>query len=139
RLLDLLPGNEGDELRCSIRTVLSLDLADIPAYEALSYTWKETFEVVHPIFCDRGHLKIGTGLRDALLQLRRPTEKRTLWVDQICIDQSNHFERSYHVGLMQLIFNRAKNVIVWTGIEDQHSATAYKLMEAVATRSTLLP
>lgn len=160
RLLDLFPGNEGDELRCSIRTVLSLDPADVPAYEALSYTWKATphdrkalpiiesdvdsvirsnLKVVHPIFCDKGHLTINPGLRDALVHLRHPTEKRTLWADQICIDQNNNFERSYHVRLMNTIFNRARRVIVWTGAEDQHSAMAYKLMEAVANRPMPFP
>ena len=161
RLLDLLPGSEESELRCSIRNILSLDQVDCPAYEALSYTWKETsyerrllpgvsddidsvqrrlFEVVHPVFCcGRQHLQINTGLRDALVRLRHPTEVRTLWADQICIDQSSHQERSYHIQLMKQIYNRAKRVTVWTGDEDRHSVTAYKLMEAIATRSTLLP
>lgn len=38
-----------------------------------------------------------------------------LWVDQLCIDQANVFERNHQVGLMSKIFGQAAQVIVWLG------------------------
>ena len=160
RVLDLHAGHGDDELNCSFRAVLDWTSEDITEYEALSYTWKETsydrkllpaigtedntmlrnlYEISHPIFCDGGYLEIGTGLRDALLRLRDPAKKRTLWVDQICINQSNSAERSYQVQLMGHIYRFAKRVIVWTGDEDEHSDAAFALMDAVSRRSKFLP
>lgn len=158
RVLDLLPGENNNDLKCSIRPLLSMEAGRIQEYEALSYTWKETsyertldpslnpgydaplrnrMEILHKVFCDGAYLEIGTGLRDALLTLRHPTEKRTLWVDQLCINQNNISERAHHVNLMRHIYNRAKKVIVWTGEEDEHSVKAFQLINALNNMAEL--
>ncbi|OAL35033.1 hypothetical protein AYO20_05748 [Fonsecaea nubica] len=44
--------------------------------------------------------------------INRPT---LLWVDQICIDQSNEIEKSVQVSLISTIYRAAAEVIVWLG------------------------
>ncbi len=63
--------------------------------------------------------------REPFLHLRAPSgvqarlgpqdfgREAFLWVDAICIDQSNILERSHQVALMGDIYRRAEKVIVW--------------------------
>jgi hypothetical protein len=48
----------------------------------------------------------------ALRRLRLPSAPRQLWVDAICIDQTNIEERNHQVGMMDLIFRLASTVHV---------------------------
>jgi hypothetical protein len=45
-------------------------------------------------------------------------DRRTIWVDAICIDQSNPDERSQQVQLMGQIYRNAQRVLVWLGHSD---------------------
>lgn len=38
---------------------------------------------------------------------------RYIWIDQVCIDQSNMDERNHQVRLMSIIYERAAFVVVW--------------------------
>ena len=141
RVIDLEPGNYYNKLEVNIRII---DLDHAPQYEAIFYTWKETAysrahtetlneeansaqpnptDLQFAVYCGQEYLPIKAGLRDALRRLRDESEIRTYWVDQICIDQSNHLERSWQVSLMRLIYSRAKRTIVWIGEEDDDSRT----------------
>jgi hypothetical protein len=40
---------------------------------------------------------------------------RTLWIDAVCIDQSNNLERNHQVQQMGQIYSRAHNVVAWIG------------------------
>lgn len=57
----------------------------------------------------------------ALLHLRSLTHPLTLWVDSICINQSDTLERSSQVAMMSFIYRRAIKVVAWLGIKDYHS------------------
>ena len=150
RLIDLKPGKFEDRLECNIREV---DLSEDPVYEALSYTWKETayeranystwtsevdetfktmLRLSHAIYCGDSFLQINVGLRDALRRLRDPLATKTLWVDQLCIDQRNPSERSFQVQGMMRIYNRAKRVIVWVGDEDKDTTPAINIIRKLA-------
>ncbi|KAH7411740.1 heterokaryon incompatibility protein-domain-containing protein [Phaeosphaeria sp. MPI-PUGE-AT-0046c] len=43
------------------------------------------------------------------------TPPKYIWIDQLCIDQSNPTERNHQVRLMSLIYRYAKTVIIWLG------------------------
>lgn len=51
----------------------------------------------------------------ALRHLRYPDRDRILWIDAICIDQTNHGERVQQVRQMASIYKRAEQVIIWLG------------------------
>ena len=85
RLLRLLPGNFADKLECTIQ---SHDI-EVPArYEALSYTWgKPAFTA--RLSCSGVEFPITQNLYHALRYLRHAHESRLLWVDALCINQSD--------------------------------------------------
>ncbi|KAL8718324.1 MAG: hypothetical protein Q9225_004521 [Loekoesia sp. 1 TL-2023] len=93
------------------------------SYEALSYAWGSS-KLESSVICDGKRLRITQNLHSALLRLRQADRTRYLWVDAICIDQSNTQERSNQVRQMQDIYRQAQNVIVWLGEKGQQSTAA---------------
>jgi hypothetical protein len=51
----------------------------------------------------------------ALQHLRHEKQPRTLWVDAICIDQTDTEERSQQVSIMGDVYKMAHRVLVWLG------------------------
>ncbi|KAK0634143.1 heterokaryon incompatibility, partial [Immersiella caudata] len=82
-------------------------------YDALSYTWGNLAKT-HEMKIGDASLPITTNLYMALRELRRK-HTLTLWVDAVCIDQSNCQERNHQVRMMRRIFSNASSVIVWLG------------------------
>jgi hypothetical protein len=127
----------GSEISVTMHTC-SLDTA--PAFNALSYTWgkpyREPFgddpelppEFIQIISCNGVDIKITQNLFDALSSFRALGVTGNLWVDALCINQSNIDERSSQVLLMGDVYSQAETVLVWlghrqAGIEEFHWAT----------------
>ena len=91
-----------------------------PRYEALSYVWGpsgpevEKFPIgrQEPVFYVFQNLD--TALR-RILSLTDQGEYRTLWIDQICINQEDKIEKKGQLRLMGEIYKRAHDVLVWLG------------------------
>ncbi|KAH7487559.1 hypothetical protein FOMA001_g5673 [Fusarium oxysporum f. sp. matthiolae] len=49
---------------------------------------------------------------------------RPMWIDAICIDQSNSEERSNHGSLIAQIYCRANSVIAWVGVQNDNTKLA---------------
>ncbi|KAL5313475.1 hypothetical protein ACEPPN_019208 [Leptodophora sp. 'Broadleaf-Isolate-01'] len=151
RTFELQPGEEDMPLECSFNIV---QLTERPTYEAISHTWravpngKSTHRLesgwasdeaeklkksTSYIFCEGKRIAINDELRQALRGLRHPTNKRTLWVDQICIDQKNKLERDWQLLLVKYIYNRAARVILWIGEESSTTAKAFEIVEKLAS------
>ncbi|KAE9364064.1 HET-domain-containing protein [Stipitochalara longipes BDJ] len=124
RYIRLLRIVEGDAEPLSI-TINAFPLDDLPDYEALSYTWgKATYDdpehdnndpgTSHQILIDHQPFTITENLNDGLHELRYDV-KGYLWIDALCIDQTNPAERGSQVLLMGDIYSSAKSVIVWLG------------------------
>ena len=113
RLLRVLPGSDDDPLVCELRTVA---LDERPDFAALSYTWgPPIFD--HQITLNGSQFMITASLSGALRTFR--TRKwQVIWVDAVCIDQSNLKERSQQVLLMQRIYSQAMRVFVYLGDTD---------------------
>lgn len=141
RILDLLPGNGYDDIECDIRVVA---LNDDELYEALSYVWgKNGNEVAVTV---NGHERDVThNLYAALRQLRHPTRKRALWVDQLCINQWDNDEKAEQVNLMRFIYKRCSQCLIWLGdiVEEvagfsiQDANTAFDFIRVMAARHRL--
>ncbi|RYP63766.1 hypothetical protein DL771_009127 [Monosporascus sp. 5C6A] len=52
-----------------------------------------------------------------------------MWIDAICINQSNVAERNAQVAQMSRIYRQARRVVVWLGPEDDFFAPAFQLMK----------
>ena len=132
RLLRLSPGDFSDDLHVELKQVL---LDGTSNYEALSYVWGSQ---AHPISIlvgpSREHtISVTQNLATALRYLRDANNFRILWVDAICIDQSNLQERSFQVNLMSDIYRGASRVTVWLGPEENDSSQAFDIMRAIGS------
>ncbi|KAJ4324084.1 hypothetical protein N0V84_004050 [Fusarium piperis] len=117
RVLVLKAGKPEDPLHCELEHV---NLQQAPIYEALSYTWaddKGDDSICRAIQCgsDGQFISITKNCELALLRLRKQDADRRLWVDAVCIDQSNILERNHQVKNMIAIFRSAIRVVVFLG------------------------
>ncbi|OQV06843.1 hypothetical protein CLAIMM_11361 [Cladophialophora immunda] len=85
-----------------------------PEYRALSYAWGHEDRSM-PIIVDGNSVLVTTNLLYALLQFRSKDIRSWLWIDMICIDQSNDVEKSEQVQRMRSIYQNAKEVTAWLG------------------------
>ena len=123
RLLILKPAEDTNALICC--RLQHVTFAQKPKYEALSYTWGNEI-VRHKISIDGKDFEVGQNLFDALRHLRDPLKDRTLWVDAICINQSNVPEKNHQIGIMPFIYMRAKTVLVWLGVPEDGTDQLWK-------------
>jgi hypothetical protein len=122
RLIQLEPGTEYSELCCRLLYV-QLGAQDSPQFECLSYCWgKQGARSAIRLQPDQTiqnfsarRFPVRKILAKALVNLRRRDVPRTIWVDAICIDQTNVTERASQVTLMKEIFAQAKAVQIWLG------------------------
>ncbi|KIW06975.1 uncharacterized protein PV09_02635 [Verruconis gallopava] len=121
RVLELLPGEEEDEIICELRTeplrIQDRKEANVH-YEALSYTWGFPAPT-RQIVCSGKTFNVRLNLYQALKRIRRKDKRRRLWVDAICINQFDIVERNQHVQRMDVVFASAERVLVWLGEENR--------------------
>jgi hypothetical protein len=125
RILTLVPGTEEEEIRCQMRCAA---LSDRPRYSAVSYMWGPSDER-RTVWVNERRIYVRKNLWSALQRLRLRTQDRKLWIDAICIDQSDGVERSRQVELMREIFEQAKCVLVWLGDASKTSNRAFEILE----------
>ncbi|KAH7384948.1 heterokaryon incompatibility protein-domain-containing protein [Cadophora sp. MPI-SDFR-AT-0126] len=115
RLIYLQPplGSESDSdtIICSIHTA---DLDDeICMYNALSYEWGTERNGSFSILLSGKEIVVTENLWRALRLLRYEQSALPLWVDALCINQTDDTERSSQVRQMGRIYQRASCVIAW--------------------------
>lgn len=101
RLLELLPGERDETLKCSLT---HSSLTSHPYYYAVSYTWG-TPGLFQEIKLGGVAHSIQANLFDFLQQLRLTYAAVTLWVDALCINQNDILEKNIQVPLMGLIYS----------------------------------
>ncbi|KAI1127251.1 heterokaryon incompatibility protein-domain-containing protein [Nemania abortiva] len=119
RLLTLFNGKWNDKIRCRLYAV---SLQDHPKYEALSYVWGSSADLVD-IDVNGVAFPATQNLYAALRRLREQgqgakengEDGRTLWVDAICINQQDTEEKTYQVQLMGDIYSQTANGLLWLG------------------------
>jgi hypothetical protein len=111
----------------------------------LSYCWGEVsntveIEVHFPVAKAKSHpvtscackvrlFRITRALEVALRSLRLSQESRALWIDAIAINQADPKEKTQQVGLMNLVYSLAEEVVVWLGEADPHSNIVFNCYE----------
>ena len=108
-------------------------------YVALSYCWGDA-QTTREIIVNGHSIQVTLNLEAALRQLREShciKQGFKLWVDAICIDQSNLEERGQQVGRMRDIYASAWHVVIWLGVDAKDSSlamTAFKYFsDCIAT------
>jgi hypothetical protein len=132
RLLRLLPGSGSEPVRC---TLIHARLGESPTYDALSYMWGLDRPGKNCLLqVDDGRtLEVRENLGNALRYLRLKDKVRVLWVDAICINQADDAERGHQVAQMGMIYSQAFTVRIWLGIQDEHSAHAFRFLKNLDT------
>jgi hypothetical protein len=129
RLLTLEPGYRGTTIRCTLKHAF-LDECPIPHYETISYTCGDpalrSRIMLHDIPTD-----VPTSSEVVLRRMRRPTARRVLWIDSICIDQENTAERGHQVGMMYEIYANTSRNLVWLGHDIESTQQAIVSISAV--------
>jgi hypothetical protein len=136
RVLVIHPGKLGSSITGYLREV---DLLDPPIYSALSYVWGGE-PAIHPIFIEGEVTWIRPNLFHALRRIRAlQTRQFCIWVDSLCIEQSDDIERSEQVGRMSQIYSKASAVFVWLGEEDATSKLAIEFSSEIYEHSSIHP
>lgn len=149
RLLSLHPAYDSTAaVKCALVHVDSQSPQPLQ-YEALSYAWGTTIEKrpisiqrkrackvrgsssIHKIVTTSERLDVTENLESALKHLRYGDKKRILWIDAICINQSNVTERNAQVRNMHFIYSRATRVCVWLGPQADDSDQAMVFVENI--------
>jgi hypothetical protein len=115
RLLRLKPDKDKSaDIHCELFEYSLQECSRSHLYEALSYVWGGSQKNLH-VFIRSCSFGVTDNLHAALLQLRNPTLERILWVDAICIDQTNQKEKEHQIQMMAMVYGQANRVIVWLG------------------------
>ena len=153
RLLELLPGTFAAPVRIKIK-VIDFSESCKPFYVALSYTWGSTenktsigvesqkrviSQIILAFKAQKGNstaqgyqsFPVTHNLAEALQCLRHESQTQSLWIDAICIDQSNDIERSEQVAMMYEIYHRADRVMVWLGAAADDSGIAMEKLDEI--------
>ena len=129
RAITLHPGSFSDEIACDIRQV-SLD--DDPVYEALSYTWGSLDDMV-AIKLNGSTFLITQNFESALRHLRTYSVGaggKPIWIDAVCINQTDTVERNSQVQIMATIYKKACCVRAWLGEESDDSSLVMNFLSA---------
>lgn len=119
-------------ISCTLRRA---DLDDAGEYDALSYVWGNRQEK-KPILIDGKIFHVTVNLEAALRQLAEELRQRRsshvwLWVDAVCIDQSDLTERTHQVCHMSSIYRNAAQVMVWLGPGSSDSELAMATLRRI--------
>lgn len=131
RLVRITPGQQDSPIELTLDHA-SLDNA--PSYAALSYVWGE--EKVVDVRVNGITTSIRENLHRVLVQIRDGglESSTSLWIDAICINQSDDTERSWQVNEMRTIFSQASLVYNWLGPQADDSDVAMKLLNSIGER-----
>lgn len=110
RLIQMLPGSCEEPIRCEL---IHAPISKVN-YVAFSYEWGSS-KKRHCIEINAGQFYVTTNLYDFLTAARKSLGNTRVWIDAICIDQTNIPERNDQVKRMGQIYSMAKQVWVWLG------------------------
>ncbi|EME48315.1 hypothetical protein DOTSEDRAFT_96132, partial [Dothistroma septosporum NZE10] len=121
RLLVLQPGCQHCPLRSSLQHdslrgklfIGRKSLLGRPKYETVSYCWGEQRQRRYSmIVVDGKGLQVPKSAAQVLRRLRYVDRSRILWIDAVCIDQSNQDEQAQQVALMGEIYSQSVQTMI---------------------------
>ncbi|KAM7211457.1 HET domain containing protein [Rhypophila decipiens] len=136
RLLQLVSDSQSGT---PIYDLLHISIDDDPAFFAVSYTWGDA-TLTHEINISGKSLKVTKSLycaihdifpvMGALFRLSNPqyNDEIPLWIDGICINQSDNSEKGAQVAMMGEIYRQASAVVTYAGSLYEEARTALDLI-----------
>ncbi|KAK2752917.1 hypothetical protein CKAH01_06158 [Colletotrichum kahawae] len=134
RLLRLNPDPDSDE----VGSLEVVELRDASPYYALSHSWT-TQQSYHDVLINNRVITLGADLAACvhrLSQLARSNSELDppvchIWIDSICIDQSNLAERASQVSLMGQVYRGAIRTLIWLGPDSSDCYGAWELLDSI--------
>ncbi|CAK1365082.1 hypothetical protein CB0940_08703 [Cercospora beticola] len=111
RLLYLQPASDDSDIQARLE-VCRLD--NCPPFRAISYTWGDQKPEM-TLYINGGSCRVRMNCWYALWQMRHHEHSGPLWIDSICIDQSNLEEKNAQVSLMGKIYSKAQSTACCLG------------------------
>lgn len=99
-------------------------------YCALSYCWGSKGRT-HEVQINRSRVSISHGLYLALQELLKQGVTAWLWIDAICIDQSDTAEKTQQVRHMGEIYKKAETVYTYLAETHSNCAVAMELVKRI--------
>jgi hypothetical protein len=109
RLIRILDGLPGSSIQCEL---WHTDLGE--EHTCLSYMCGDD-EPAYAILVNGRKLLVRNNLSDFLADARDRRFRMPLWIDAICLNQSNVVERNHQVQQMWRIYASAAEILVWAG------------------------
>lgn len=97
--------------------LISYELSRAPEYTAISYTWGSK-ELSHSLYLsDSSELLVPATVAQLLEDLSPGVGNGSLhlWIDFICINQSDNYEKDHQIPLMRQIYTNAAEVVCYLG------------------------
>ncbi|CZR65163.1 uncharacterized protein PAC_15063 [Phialocephala subalpina] len=92
------------------------NLDDEPEFYAVSYTWGQNASIPRAfVDVEDGIIEVGDNLNNLLHSLDSFDRSISIWIDAICINQSNDSEKMHQVPLMGRIYSDASKVLIYLG------------------------
>lgn len=112
--------------------VTMLDVSNSP-YVAMSYSWGTGSSDSPLVITAQGQRMILPVTATAWEAVQRTLPAigaygKSMWIDQICIDQGNSEEKKQQVRLMGDIYRRCWHCMIWLGHADVNTASAFVLL-----------
>ncbi|KAH7072130.1 heterokaryon incompatibility protein-domain-containing protein, partial [Paraphoma chrysanthemicola] len=108
RLLEILQGDFGQHVICTLST---WEFDNAPPYVAISYTWgdpKSTTDITVNERCMLVRKNCEYALQQVFHNIKN--HRQYVWLDAICIDQSNIRERGHQVAFMGELYKKSSQV-----------------------------
>ena len=119
-MLVVQPGSGHNPVQATLE-VASLDSS--PEYRTISYAWGDA-TLRSTIELDKGNIDVPASTVAALIKMRSEDEVSVLWIDAVCINQSDIVERAQQVQMMSQIYSRSRGNLIFLGDGDPLTASA---------------
>lgn len=130
----LLRISSAGDSTCDVSLELRHASIDEFNFSALSYVWGDVQNPAE-ILINGFSFEIGRNLFLALWQLFENGAHCWLWIDALCIQQSDQEEKTYQVGQMRNIFRRAERVFSWLGPGTSSTDKAMEFASRIGPRA----
>ncbi|CAG9950412.1 unnamed protein product [Clonostachys rosea f. rosea IK726] len=129
---------------CAMFTV-SLAHQPRPRYNAFSYEWNygvDVPEIDEAVMVNGHRIEVTRNLAALLTRFRNIAQavpnsemfQLPIWIDALCIDQSNVDERTVQVGLMGAIYSRAQATFTYLGEDENDSDYAMPILAEIGSK-----
>ncbi|KAM0519364.1 hypothetical protein ACHAPE_003535 [Trichoderma viride] len=131
RLVRILSAGEST---CNISLELRHAFIDEISFAALSYVWGDVKNPIE-VSINGSSCMIGHNLFTALRQLFDNGHHGWLWIDALCIQQSDQEEKTDQVKQMRTIFRHAERLFSWLGLGTSSTDKAMEFASRVGLRA----